>query len=205
DCVVDRECTAPKVCTSRGQCVDPTTSGGPGTPPPPPALPAGTVIRAQPSALDFGLLDTKKTLSVTSPNGVMIPFRIVSDRSWLSASPVGGASHANGATVNVSVDRSMLGADRTGQLTINSTAGTITVDVAISSDLSGLYSGNVEMTTPSQAAVRSSLHVTRLEGSGGAITGYVDQERSLLYPRRAGISGTRSGNKVTLTFVMAGA
>jgi hypothetical protein len=209
DCLIDEECVSGTVCSSRGLCVPPAEIGQP----PPVESPSAsedspvtpTALGVSAASLDFGRQETSKQIQITNSQGAPITYRALSSKPWLSADPshgtVGGAAQA----LTVTVDRSLAGADTHASLTINSTGGSARVEVVIGRDLSGLYTGQVRVTEPFEIAT-SRLQVNLFQSEDGtALTGYVDAERSLLFPVRAGITGTISGDEVTLTFVVAGA
>jgi hypothetical protein len=204
DCLVDRQCpTTPKalVCSDRGRCIEPATAGAP---PPLPERVAASLTIKYPS-LDFGPSDTMKDDSLKSNTGAPIEFRLLSDQPWLTADPPHGVVSTQDAAITIKVDRAKVGTAQHGRIAVNSTTGHAEIDVLLTPSLSGLYAGSVQITSPGAAAVRSSLRLNLFEQADKMnLTGYVDPSRSLLFPRKAGITGTRNDLGVTLSFTIAG-
>ncbi|MDQ3266963.1 MAG: hypothetical protein M3Y59_25475 [Myxococcota bacterium] len=202
-CISDRDCTNGEVCSNRGRCAAPeqvsqppeivATSTGPGA--------ARLAVSTGTLRYERGQLTQQLTLS--NEGGEPLTFRALSSRSWISISPAQGEISGQPVTVVATVDPAQVGAEEVARVRFNSTGGAADVDVLLPRNLSGLYSGNVQFTTPYPFAV-SSLHLSFTEGGTGALTGLVDPERSLLYPFRAQVSGTVTGNDLNLQFNLVG-
>lgn len=200
DCLTDRDCGGGNFCTSRGRCagtIDAAVSPPPVTPPPPARLDVSATV------LDLGATAAQEPLTLSNGGGAPISFRILSDKPWLSAEPSSGTLSDQPAQVIVRVDRAAAGAETHGTLRINSTGGNVTLSVHLARDLSGTYAGQVRYTQPFEVAA-SALHLSFSEGSGGTLGGFVEPERSLLFPFQAAVSGAVVGDEVTLSFTLVG-
>ena len=199
ECLTDRECAGGTVCSSRGRCAarEEVSSAPPVTPPPPARLEVSA------TALDFGSAAVEAPLTLSNGGGEPVAFRVLSDKPWLSVEPSAGTVSGQPVPVSVRVDRTAAGADTQGTLRINSTGGHTTLSVHLERDLSGTYAGQVRYTGPFEVAV-SALHLTFLQGSGGTLAGFVEPERSLLFPFQAAVTGAVEGDAVTLSFTLVG-
>ncbi len=197
DCVQDADCTSGLVCTSRGRCVAKTdvASAQPIVTPASPSL----VVSAQ--ALRFERGVAEQTLTLQSTGGAAIQYRILSTGGWLSAEPSSGEIAAVPVAVTVKVDRSAAAVPDHGQLYVNSTGGSVILDVFVARDLGGAYSGVVKLNSPQDLA-ESSLTVDLTQVANGSLSGFVDPQASMLFPTRAAVSGTVDGDGVELSFVI---
>ncbi|HJW75439.1 MAG TPA: hypothetical protein VJ787_07185, partial [Thermoleophilia bacterium] len=202
DCLADRDCNNGTVCTNRGRCTTATEAPKPA----PIARPLPPSLEASAESLEFDLKTDQSDLVLRNTGGSALRFRLLSDSKWLSAEPATGeVGPSQLATVHVKVDRSAAGASTHGALAINSTAGHKQVAVFLARDLSGAWAGEVRVTSPfATGGLPLAFNLFQLPDNA-TLTGYVEAERSLLFPQKAGITGQISGDNVSLQLVVAGA
>ena len=103
-------------------------------------VPLRPVISVSPTALDFGMTDDTSAFAVANIGdpGTILNFLVVSDKTWLFASPTNGVSYGTSGvikdwqSINVAIDRGGLDSTgATGQLTVYAldSAGDILTDV----------------------------------------------------------------------------
>lgn len=202
DCVTNQDCASGLVCTSRGRCANPATITQPAPIVAPPAPTLQVSTGATGNGLTFPRGVTQKTIVIRSSNGSPIKFRITSNVSWLSVDRASGEVSTDPVAVAVSVDRSQMSVESQAALSISSDAGKQSVTVFLARDLGGKYAGKVAITDPYSMA-ESGLTLQLFEGSGGALSGYVEPAVSALFPSKAVVTGSITGTTVSLRFAVA--
>jgi len=195
DCLADRECTGGTVCSSRGRCI----AAGDATKPPPvvapakatPTLSTGGTVAATNAALDFGTRLNTLTFMLSNSGDEAFEYRLLSSRAWLSASPYQG-SVAAGQSVEITVtldrSRAAAGGGQGGFIAVNTSAGYLRVDAVVSTELTGAWAGSLHVTDPVDLGEQQL--VVNLKQVGSILVGFVDRERSPLYPMASAVSGT---------------
>jgi hypothetical protein len=195
DCLADRECTGGTVCSSRGRCI----AAADATKPAPVALPAdgkpvvsiGGEQAGASGSLDFGTRLTTLTFTLTNAGEQAFEFRLLSSRAWLSASPYeGSVAPGEGVEITVTLDRESASADG-GQgafIAVNTSAGYLRVDAVVATELTGAWAGSLHVTDPVDLGEQQL--VVNLKQVGSVLVGFVDKERSPLYPVASAVSGT---------------
>lgn len=202
DCVADRDCQSGESCDLRGRCATPAMVNQP--PPAVPPAPTAPVLRVGETQLSFATFDEEKTLTVENTGDAPLSFRVMTDRTWLSAEPVTG-DVAPGASATVTVVAQSAGTGTRGNVAVVSTGGAASVGVSVPSTLKGSYQGEVHLTSPSDLGNRT-LAIGLEQQSSGSVVGVVDDARSPAFGFRAALAPTSavSGQSVTLEFVIPG-
>jgi hypothetical protein len=92
-------------------------------------------LSVYPAAINFGTDINSDSFTISSPNGVAVPWTIVQAPAWLELSPMSGTTGLGVATVNMEADRSGLeaGQELQDQVVISSPLGRTSLSVALSS------------------------------------------------------------------------
>ena len=69
----------------------------------------GPEIAVQPQSIDFGTSQQNATFAITNTGIGVLNFNITKNAAWLSVNPVSGAVTTNPVTINVTVNRSVVG------------------------------------------------------------------------------------------------
>jgi hypothetical protein len=202
DCVSDRDCESGLTCDLRGRCATPATVNQPPTPTPPTV--GAAVLHVAESDLAFASFGEKKTITVENKGESILEFRIMADQPWLSADPVTG-DVAPGSSAVVTVVAANAGSGTRGRVSVVSTGGSATVGVSVPSTLSGLYQGEVHLTSPADLGNRT-LAIGLAQSNTGGLGGVVDDARSPAFGFRAALDpgSATSGQSVTIKFVIPG-
>lgn len=202
DCVADRDCQAGETCDLRGRCATPAMVNQP--PPATPPAPTAPVLRVEEQQLAFSTFDEEKTFTVENTGDAPLAFRVMTDRTWLSAEPVTG-DVAAGASATVTVVARSAGTGTRGNVAVVSTGGIGSVGVSVPSSLKGSYQGEVHLTSPFDLGNRT-LAIGLEQQSSGSVVGVVDDARSPAFGFRSALAPTSvvSGQAVTLEFVVPG-
>ncbi len=205
DCLSDRECVAPLLCSDRGRCVAEESLGQSVVP----VLPSTGRPVASPSFLDFGAAGTTVAFTLTNAREAPFDFHVQSSRPWLSVSPCAGrVEHGAPVTITVTLDRAAARADNGegGSVAVSTSAGNLKLGVGLLLDLSGSWSGVLRVTAPLELGEQPL--VVNFTQSASVLTGFVDAARSPLYPLKAPLNGvvyqTPSDEVVTLSFDLPG-
>lgn len=198
-CLRDADCSG-EYCSDRGRCATFQELVQP--PPAVIAAPAAPSLVVSVQGLQFARGVFHMPLGLRS-DGPPIQYRVFSNRPWLSVSPDSGTAARDPTTLDVAVDRVLLGGDTSGQIVVRSAGGTKTIPVAVAASLSGAYAGEVQISRPYAVGV-SSLSMSLVE-QDGAISGFVDP-RSMLFPNKSAVAGTvLADGSVSLSFTLVGA
>jgi hypothetical protein len=195
DCLADRECTGGTVCSSRGRCIaaDDATKPAPVVPPADakPAISIGGELAGTGASLDFGTRLTKLAFTLGNTGEQAFDFRLLSSRAWLSASPYeGSVAPGEDVEITVTLDRERASADG-GQgafIAVNTSAGYLRVDAVVATELTGAWAGSLHVMDPVDLGEQQL--VVNLKQVGSVLVGFVDKERSPLYPVASAVSGT---------------
>ena len=201
DCLTDRECTGGAVCSSRGRCIAPEQVNRPaGVTPPVPGKPL-----VSSDYLDFGSVAETLTFTLSNAGEQSFDFRVLSSRGWLSATPyTGRVVKGSSVTVTVVVDRAAASADggEGGYLAVNTTAGYLRVGANVSMEMTGSWTGSLRVTTP--VDLGDHALVVNVRQTGSVLFGWVDAERSPLYPLEMAVTGSvfsdPGGDAVSFSF-----
>jgi hypothetical protein len=207
DCQTDHDCSSGDVCDSRGYCTGVADAGSP------PAIvaPAPITLVALPTQVDLGLSLSTSSVTLTNSGSTNIPFRAYSTKPWLTVSPASGSFGAT-QSLALTANRSLAqladgGTDTQAQIRINSSAGSTSVLVQLTGTFTGRWLGTVNLSVGAQSdgsggypMATSTLAMDLTTSVSGAITGYVEPKSSLLFPYQSAVSGTISGDQVTLNF-----
>lgn len=200
DCVADRDCATGLTCDARGRCAMAAAVNQPPVPAPP--TPKAPVLQIVEPQLDFAAFTETKTITVENTGDASLAFRVLADKSWLSASPVTGTVDP-GASANVTISVQKSGVGTRGTISVVSTGGSGTVRVSVPEALAGLYQGEVHITSPSDLGTRD-LAFRLAQQPSGTLAGVLDDARSPAFGFRAALDGSSSvtGQNVTLKFVI---
>jgi hypothetical protein len=201
DCVSDRDCTASDVCDVRGRCLPPASAGS--APAVTSALSAVPAFGVEPTSLNLPTGGAAASLTIRNTAAVDAVFRLLASAAWFDATPATGTIAAGGSiTVQVRSSGNTMGASQ-GTLSVVSAGGTTVVPVAVPTRLSGLYRGQIQLTSPERLeSLVLALHLN--QDDAGHLSGVVDAADSPAFPFRAALSPVSAvdGQHVTLAFVI---
>jgi hypothetical protein len=184
DCLTDRDCADGAVCSSHGLCVQPWAAGKTREP----SAPSKGKPGLDPALLDFGTSEQQLTFMLWNDGGEPFDFRILSSQPWLSAEPFEGRVSGQPVTIAVALDRAGAGSAESAYIAVNTSAGYLKVYASLVSGLTGTWAGSLKTTAP--VALGQQGLAVNLTEADGVLSGWVDGERSFLYPFRAAISGS---------------
>ncbi len=203
DCLSDAQCANGTVCDVRGQCVVEAQAGQPPAAPP---RSAGSPVLT-PALLDFGRSATSLTVSLSNAGGDPFDFRALSSQPWLSVSPFEGSVSGQPVTLTVTLDRAKLSASSAAFVAINTTAGTVRLPLTLATTIDGEWTASFSVEQP--IALGTHAVPIILQEQGTTVTGWVDGERSAVYPVNAAVTGALAGTanspELDLTFELAAA
>lgn len=203
DCLDDAQCTGVTVCDARGLCVAEAQAGQPRVDTP---RSAGVPTLA-PMALDFGTSQTSLTVTLSNTGGEPFDFRVLSSQPWLSATPFEGRVSGQPVTLAVTIDRAHLSGGSAAFLGINTSAGYLRLPISLATSFDGEWAASFTVEQP--IALGSHFVPVILQQQSATLGGWVDGERSAVYPVNAAVSGAVGGSAsaptVNLSFELGAA
>jgi hypothetical protein len=162
------------------------------------------VLEVDDARLDFTDFTQAKSITIKNTGDASLDFRILADKTWLAATPVTGTVAAGSSSV-VAISVQQSGTGTWGTVSVVSTGGSASVTVSIPETLTGLYQGEVHITSPSDLGNRA-LGIGLAQQASGALQGVVDDARSPAFGFRAALdaSSAVSGQTVSIKFVIPG-